>query len=275
MAAVLPVSAAQAMDEASMPPPGLYYIGYLYHYRAEDFHLPGTRAKLPGENKARITSTLQRLMWISDWKLLGADYGMEAIVPWTHSKLDFGLYGIKDSVTGLSDSYISPLLLGWHGPRWDTSLGVGTWLNNGSTGSLASPGRGYKSWSVNGGGTWYLDEGKSSSISAMLRWERFEGNAQGYRKGDEAYLEWGAGKRWGLVQASVVGYSQWQLSGDQGPGAGRFHNARHAVGGQLSYIFWREKIMLRAAYYKEFHAQAGTGLEPQGSLLRLTFIKAF
>ena len=83
-------------------------------------------------------------------------------------------------------------------------------------------------------------------------------------------------ENYGLLQAGVVGYSQWQLTDDSGPAALiGVHSAHHAAGAQVSYIFWPQKAMLRAAFFREFNVRAGSGLATRGNLLRLTWIKAF
>lgn len=275
-AAALYMPVAQAMDDATTPPPGLYHLAYLLNYRVSDFRLPGTEQRLSGDNRATVTTVINRVIWISDWKVLGADYGVDFIAPVTRTSLKFNSFGLQESSTGVGDVYLGPLILGWHTPRWDVSVGAGWWLDNGRSGGLADPGRGYKTASINGGATYYLDEGRTASASAMLHLERNGKNDVGFRFGNNLKIDWGVGKRWGLLQASVVGYSQWQLTDDSGPAAlTGAHSAHHAAGVQVSYIFWPQKAMLRAAFFREFNVRAGSGLATRGNLLRLTWIKAF
>ena len=266
----------EAMDDATTPPPGLYYLGYLFNYRSSDLHLPGSNARLPGDVEIKNTSVINRLMWITDHKLLGADYGMEIMVPMTRSSLQSTTYGVDFSESGGADIYLSPLILGWHTPRWDVSAGAGVWLDNGRVGNtLLGPGTGYKRHVISGGATYYLDEARAWSASALLNYQHNDRSSYGWRFGDQVSMDWGLGRRWGLLQAGVVGYSRWQVRRDQGLGTADSYAQNHAVGLQASYIFWPAKMMLRAAYYKEFDTRAGSLPATKGDLLRLTLIKAF
>ena len=264
----------EAMDDASTPPPGLYYLGYFLNYRSNNLRTPVSNERVPGDVRVENTSFVNRLMWMTDSKLLGADYGMEVIVPMVHSSMHSSTYGLDRHESGGSDIYLSPLILGWHMPRWDVSAGAGVWLDSGRAGALG-PGLGYQRYVLSGGATYYLDEAKVWSTSALLHYQRNGKADHGWRFGDQASVEWGVGRRWGLLQTGVVGYSRWQVSRDQGLGTLDGYAQNHAVGLQASYIFLPAKMMLRAAYYKEFGAKAATLPVPQGDLLRLTLIKAF
>jgi len=77
------------------------------------------------------------------------------------------------------------------------------------------------------------------------------------------------------VQAGLVGYSQWQISDDKGPGATSQHSSRHALGAELVYPVPGAGVFLKGAVYKEVSATAGTGALPKGSLVRFTVVKAF
>lgn len=266
----------EAMDDASSPPPGLYYLGYLFNYRSSDLYMPGNNARLPGDVQLKSTSVINRLMWITDHKLLGADYGMEVIVPMARNSLQSPTYGVDLSESGGADIYVSPLILGWHTPRWDVSVGTGVWLDNARVGdAFLGPGAGYKRYVVSGGATYYLDEARSWSASALLHYQHNDRASYGWRFGDQVSMDWGFGRRWGPLQAGVVGYSRWQVQRDEGLGTADSYAQNHAVGLQASYIFLQAKMMLRAAYYKEFGAKAGSLPATQGDLLRLTVIKAF
>lgn len=263
----------EAMDDASTPPPGLYYLGYLFHYRSSDIRLPLSNERVPGDVRMENTSFVNRLMWITDRKLLGADYGMEIIAPMVRSTVHSSSYGLDLHETGGSDIYLSPLILGWHTPRWDASVGTGVWLDNARVGALG-PGLGYKRYVLSGGVTYYLDEARSWSASALLHYQRNARTDYGWRFGDQASMDWSVGKRWGVVQAGVVGYSRWQVKRDEGLGALDGYAQAHAIGLQASYIHLPTRMMLRAAYYKEFGAKAASTPTMQGDLLRLTLIKA-
>lgn len=269
------VPGVEGLQGASVPPPGFYYLGYLVNYNIDDFRAPGTSSNLPGHNRGTVTALANRFVWISQYKLLGADYGMEAIVPVMRTSLTINAAGISDTRSGVGDVYVGPLVLGWHGAQWDAVAAAGMWLDSGNTDHPASAGKGFKSTMLTGGATYYFDAAKTISGSALMRFERNGKNDAGFRHGNQVTVEWGLAKVLGAVQAGVVGYSQWQTSNDSGPGASGNKSSRHALGAEVVYPIASAGVFLKGAVYKEFRAEAGTGPQPKGNLVRLTMVKAF
>ena len=268
------VPGVEGIQAASAPPPGVYYLGYLVNYNINSFRAPGSSTNLPGHNSGTVTALANRFVWMTGHQVLGADYGVEAIVPLLRTSLTINAAGISDSRSGVGDVYVGPLVLGWHGTQWDAVAAAGMWLDSGSTGQPASAGKGFKSTMLTGGLTYYFDTAKTLSGSALLRFERHGKTDSGLRHGNQVTMEWGLGKAFGPVQAGVVGYSQWQTSNDSGPGASLNKSSRHALGAEVVYPM-APGLALTGAVYKELRAEAGTGPQPKGSLVRLTLVKAF
>lgn len=269
------VAGVEGIQAASVPPPGVYYLGYLVNYESESVRAPGGSADLPGNNSIKVTALANRLVWISNHKVLGADYGAEVIVPVARTRLDLGAVPVADSRTGTGDIFLGPLVLGWHGNRWDAVAAAGVWIDSGSTGNPASPGKGYKSTMLTGGGTYYLGAAKTLSVSALMRYENNGKTSAGFKPGDQVTLEWGVGQRVGPVSLGVVGYEQHQVSDDSGTGASGNRSSRSAIGAEVVYPIFSAGLVLKGAYYREHRAEAGTGVEPKGNLMRLTVVKAF
>ncbi|WP_424860002.1 SphA family protein [Tepidimonas sp. HKU77] len=269
------VPGVEGLQAASVPPPGTYYVAYLINYNIDDFRAPGTSDNLPGHNRGTVTALANRLVWISEHKVLGADYGVEAIVPLMRASLTINAAGISDTRSGVGDVYLGPLVLGWHGPQWDAVAAAGVWLDNASTSHPASAGKGFKSTMLTGGLTYYFDTAKTWSGSGLVRFERNGKNDAGLRPGNQVSLEWGLGKSFGGWQAGLVGYSQWQTSKDSGPGASNQKSSRHAMGAEVVYPVPGAGMFLKGALYKEVSAEAGTNPQPKGTLLRFTLVKAF
>ena len=269
------VPGVEGIQNASAPPPGFYYLGYLVHYNINSFRIPGTSTNLPGSNKGNVTALANRFVWMTGHKLLGADYGVEAIVPIVRTSLKVSAAGLYDRDTGVGDVYLGPLVLGWHGQQWDAVAAAGMWLDTGSTSDPASAGHGYKSTMLTGGLTYYFDSEKTISGAGLLRFERHGKMDSGFRHGNQLTLEWGLGKAFGPLQAGVVGYSQWQTSNDSGFGAGNDKSSRHALGAEVAYPL-APGLVVKGALYKELRAEAGSsGPQPKGTLLRMTLLKAF
>lgn len=269
------VPGVEGIQAASVPPPGVYYLGYMVNYSIDSLRAPGSSDDVPLKNTGTVSALANRLVWISTNKVLGADFGMETIVPVLRTSLTFNAPGISESKSGVGDVYLGPVVLGWHGPRWDAVAAAGVWLNSGSDGTPASPGNGYKSTMLTGGATYYFDEAKSFSGSALMRYEINGRTSSGFKPGHQVSLEWGFGKGVGPVQVGLVGYDQWQVSDDSGAGATTKRSGRHAVGAEVVYPIMSSGVILKAAAYKEYSAKGGSGPEPKGSLVRFTFVKFF
>lgn len=269
------VPGVEGIQAASVPPPGTYYLGYLVDYNIEQLKAPGTSNDIPGHNTGTVVALANRVVWISPYKFLGADYGMETIVPVVGTSLTFNAPGISESQTGLGDVYLGPVVLGWHGANWDAVAAAGLWLDNGTSSTPAAPGKGYKSTMLTGGATYYFDADKKISASALMRFETNSEKSGGFKPGNQVTLEWGIAKVMGAVQVGVVGYDQVQVSNDSGPGASTSNSSRHAIGAEVVLPILSAGVFLKAAAYKEYRAEAGTGPESVGNLLRFSFVKAF
>ena len=269
------VPGVEGIQGASVPPPGTYYLGYLVNYNIEQLKSPGTSNDIPGSNTGTVVALANRVVWISTRKFLGADFGMETIVPVLGTSLTFNTPGISDTQTGLGDVYLGPVVLGWHGANWDAVAAAGFWLDNASSSTPAAPGKGYKSTMLTGGATYYFDAAKQISGSALMRFETNSEKSNGFKPGNQVTVEWGIGKVMGPVQLGVVGYDQMQVSNDSGPGASGNSASRHAIGAEVVLPILSAGVFLKAAAYKEYRSEAGTGPETMGNLFRFTFVKAF
>lgn len=225
------VAGVEGLQGPSVPPPGMYYLGYLVHYDINSLRAPGSSDALPGRNKGSVTAVANRLVWVTKHKFLGADYGMETIIPVMRTSLDFA--NSKDS--GVGDVYVGPLVLGWHGAQWDAVAAAGMWLDTASTSQPAAPGKGFKSTMLTGGLTYYFDGAKTITGSALARYEFNTRKDNGIRPGQQLTVEWGLGKSFGTFSAGMVGYSQLQTTRDKGAGARSDKSSVHAVGAEVVY----------------------------------------
>ena len=265
----------EGIQGASLPPPGVYGLLYGVNYNINSFRAPETSDRLPGRNKGTVFALAGRMVWVTNQKVLGADYGMEAIVPFQRTALTVEAAGASDTRSGFGDIFLGPVILGWHGARWDALAALGWWLDTGSTGKLASPGKGYKSLMLTGGGTYYFDDARTLSVSGLMRWERHGRDKYDIRQGDSTTLEWGIGKKVGPVQLGLVGYDQWQTSSDKGPGViqgSKF--SKHAIGAEVIYPL-SQKTILKGAFYQEWKVNAGRTPATKGNLFRIGLVKAF
>lgn len=268
------VPGVEGLQAPSVPPEGVYYLGYLVNYNINSLRAPGSSEDVPGRNKGTVTALANRLVWVTKHKFLGADYGVETIIPVMRTSLTFNGAGVSDSSSGVGDIYLGPVVLGWHGPQWDAVAAAGLWLDNASSSNPAAPGKGFKSTMLTGGLTYYFDGAKTISGSALARYE-INTKKDGFRPGQQLTVEWGLGKSFGAFSAGMVGYSQWQTTKDKGVGASDDKSERHAVGAEVVYPILSAGVFLKGAVYKEFSAKGGSGAQTKGSLVRFSLVKAF
>lgn len=268
------VPGVEGINGASAPPPGLYYRGYLVHYNIDSLR-DGSGNAAPGHNGGEVTALANRFVWMTDRRVLGANYGLEAIVPIQDISLRFDGVGVRDRDSGVGDLFLSPLILAWHSERWDAVAAAGYWFDTGDFAAdrPASIGKGFGSTMLTLGGTWYLDSERSWSLSALSRYEiHGEQDDTGITPGDSLVVEWGLGHRLdnGLT-LGLVGYDAWQLERDSGAAASGDKAEQHAIGAEVGYFWPALGLGLNGAFYHEYDNRAA----PQGDLLRLTLTKAF
>ncbi|WP_417605533.1 SphA family protein [Oceanimonas baumannii] len=266
------VPGVEGLKGSVVPPPGIYYRGYLVHYDIDALR-DDQGTKLPDSNTGSVSALVNRFIWMTDKKILNADYGMEAIIPLQRTSLDFGIAGIDSTERGVGDVFVSPLVLGWHGQQWDAVAAAGIWLDTGEYSSTepASIGKGFRTTMLTLGGTYYPDAAKSWSLSALSRYEiKSKQDETGITPGDSWLVEWGIGKQLDNgLELGVIGYNSWQLENSKGAPAGKAE--KHALGIEGSY-FWPSLMLgLNAAYLNEYEVHNG----PSGDMFRLTLTKVF
>ncbi|CAM4238026.1 transporter [Vreelandella rituensis] len=268
----------EGLSAAAAPPEGLYYRGYLLRYDVDNFN-DGSGAAVPGDNSGTVTALAHRFIWMTDKQFLGADYGMETIIPMLDIEFDLDVAGgqsFKDD--GIGDLFVGPVILGWHGAQWDATFAAGHWFDTADFDARnpASVGKGYGSTMLTLGGMWHFDQEKRWNVSALSRYEiKTEQDNTGITPGDSWLVEWGIGHRLANgLELGLVGYDAWQLEADEdAPTSDKAE--RHAVGAEAGYFWPTAGVMLKGAYYHEYDASAGglKGLESEGNTVRLQLTK--
>jgi hypothetical protein len=262
---------AEGIKGASLPPPGLYFRDYTFAYFADEF--------TDGPPVFEITAFINapRLIWMTDWKVFGAHYGMDVIVPFGYMDWEAGAPGAvtKDSYSGIGDIQIEPLLLAWHLPRHDIAAGYAVWAPTGDF-SPQRPdilAKGFWSHMLTLGGTYYFDAEKTWALSLLSRYEICHEQEQtDIRPGDVFTLEWGLSKsvRENL-DVGLTGYWQQQTSRDSGSLATPKLDRKIGLGAEVSGLCPVIGCFVSARYAREFDAVE----RPEGHLLTLTVTKRF
>ncbi|MBK1851271.1 transporter [Marinobacter sp. 1-4A] len=266
------VPGVEGIGGPAVPPPGVYYRGYLVRYDIDNLR-DGQANKAPGKNTGEVTALANRFIWITDKTFLGANYGVETIIPLQNTSLDFRGVGVKDSDSGLGDIFVGPVVLGWHGQQWDAVFAAGHWFETASYEPTepASIGKGHGTTMLTLGGNWHFDADKNWSFSALSRYEiKTEQDDTGVTPGDSYLIEWALSHRLDTgLDIGLVGYEAWQLEGDKGGSTDKAE--KHALGAEAGYFWPNHGLGLNAAFYQEYNNEAG----PEGALLRLHLTKVF
>jgi hypothetical protein len=222
------------VKSGTQPNPGLY-VGMLYYRYYTDTikDRNGDRITLdPNQGGSQtINAFVPLVTYISQAKVLGANYGMMAVMPLANGSLEAPAFGFgPDISTGPGDLYLVPLQLGWHLPRADATIAFGFFAPTGryTSGAADNVGKGMWSYEFSGGTTVYLDERKTLSVATTAYWEihskkKDSGSIPigpltltGVTVGQLLTLEGGVGKSFldGAASAGLAYYTQSKVTAD-------------------------------------------------------------
>ena len=192
---------SEGIKGATLPPPGFYFEDYnsFYFYHK----VPGFGGQLQtGFDQYSYTQS-PRLMWVTPWKLLGADLGAAVRIPFTWQEYTRNVLHVvppnlqpgigpanlgsffyaktTDAHFGLSDIQIEPLILAWHWKQIDAVASYSFWAPTGDfPGGADNQNTGYLFYTLGQvywthmftlGATWYCDAKKTWAISLLNRYE--------------------------------------------------------------------------------------------------------
>lgn len=264
----------EGLKGATLPPPGLWLRDYNYFYYTDRLNDPDGD-KVPIDFEAFAYVNAFRPVWITDVKVLGANYGCDVLVPLVYE--DVKVNGVRQNESGLGDIFVEPVTLSWHWQQADASVGYGLWVPTGDadpekalTGGV---GQGHWSHMFTAGGTVYFDTRKTWSFSALGRYEIHTANNDyaGLEAGDTLSLEWGLGKALAQsVEVGVIGYWQAQTTDDSGLAIEEKDHVV-AVGPEISLFCSKLGLFASLRYAYEVTAED----RPQGHTGVLTLTKKF
>ena len=277
----------------SLPGPGLYA-------GDNNFFCYGTSDLVP-DYKSFIYLQAPQLTWITPWKILGANYGMNVMVPLIYNDTRYKEFQGSPSIPtpivlseglnrfGVGDIEIEPLLLSWHLQQFDFTAGYGFWAPTGdyNNSSLVNLGDGLWTQMITLGGTWYLDHEKTWAFSIL---NHFEFNSQvpgiliGYQSPASPApvyhpsipcstytMEWGASKTvYKKIDVGIVGYYQQQFMYQNGAAA--FNDSQvAAIGPEIRSEFPGIGLAVSLRYEYQFLADNS----PHGQMVDFRISKQF
>ena len=267
------VPGSEGIKGASLPPPGVYFRDYNFFYWADQLNDSSGRKIGPADLDNFTYATIPRVIWITDTKFLGGFVGLDALLPIVYQQTSLNTPGgpYSGSTFGIGD-FFAEGTLSWHPKQFDFAIGSGVWAPTGDSGpNTTRIGKGFWTFMQTAGATWYIDEAKTWTVSAL---NRFEFNTQQrdthITPGDAYTLEWGISKSLCKeADLGVVGYYQRQVTANSDKLSSL--NSVAAIGPEVSFMFPKQMIFISLRYNYEFMAKS----RAQGNAVTLTLTKAF
>src|SRR6266478_1742106 len=153
------------------PEPGLTYANSFMEYSFDQFR-PASGAIVEPRNAA-VFIDINAFEWVTKKKILGGNYALAALLPFTNSSISSPTLGAIGGGGGFSDSFYQPFTLGWHFKRADIQVAYGFFAPTGrfTAGVTNNTGTGHWTHSPTAGETFYLTNNKRTSVSAYQLYE--------------------------------------------------------------------------------------------------------
>lgn len=224
-------------------------------------------------------------VWNTGYKFLGADYAMLISLPFANTSVGASLdtltninlanqavsmgknLSVDDSAFDVSDIYVQPILLGWHGEHYDVSTGYGFYAPTGKydKSDVANTGLGFWGHQFQLAGAYYPFANKGTALMLAGTYEiNHETQGKDFTQDSHFTLNWGLSQYLpitdnALLEIGPAGYSQWQVQDNHGSDQPSFLNSPnqvHAVGGQIGLALPKADTKLTFHYFTEFDAES-------------------
>jgi hypothetical protein len=220
------VKGEYGLMSGTMAPPG-FYVGALGAFSwADELKTPEgdtlTGPKLSQEIFGPLVS------YVSDFKILGGNYGAMAVVPFANILIDFPRLDHSGSTgIALSQIFVSPVNIGWHFPQFDLTFSYGFYAPTGRYTAGASNNTSLGMWchELSLRGTVFFDPAKNWHLSTAVFYD-INGKKKDldWKTGDPLTLMYGLGVNYGSGRLfkgwlGVAGYGQWQVTDTTGADA--------------------------------------------------------
>jgi hypothetical protein len=197
------------------PPPGLYYLNYLGGYTGKLKDGSGNNVMLGSATPSvDVVFNCSRFVFITPFKVLGANVGMHTIIPVVSQNVDMG--GSK-SMTSIGDIDFNPFYLAWHTKKnihimsgVDFYAPTGHYNKNDARTSV-------------GANTWLIEPQLIISYFNKSGWEtsgrvmynfKTTNQATQYHSGQDFHFDYLVGKHFGPLGLGASGYALKQTTND-------------------------------------------------------------
>jgi hypothetical protein len=279
------------------PEPGVYGAAYNYYYRTDrlnDDHgdeirsvtiNPGPGPGIPVNIDVDLDlyALAVPLIWVSDWKVLGARYGALVAPTFANASVEASLSigrrlggDAEISTFSVGDPFVQPIWLDWSGKHWEVSAAYGFYaaagkydtddrLVSGNPVTVEDPdniGFGFWTHQWQAAAAWYPFDHKGTAVTGVATYEyHSEKEDFDVQPGECVTLNWGVSQfipltsdQHLLFEIGPAGWNGWQVSADRGTDAASNRRDRtHAAGGQLglTYLPWFLAVNFHGFYEYE------------------------
>lgn len=265
---------SEGVKAATLPPPGFYWRMHNQFVNSNTLTDKDGDALDVGYDLS-FYLLINTFAWISNTKILGADFGADVIIPLVYTDVEIRASGVEDNEFGLSDIALESFL-SWHGDRYDAAFGLTVYIPTGEydKNKPASPGKDFWTGMITLGGTYYFDAQKTWSASILSRYEiHSKKDESDVRLGDDFHFEWGIGKTLAKIwDVGLTGYCQWQVTDDRGSGVRwdtSVHDRVYAIGPEVRVFIQPAEFFISLRSQWEF----GSEDRAEGNVTTLTLTK--
>ena len=253
------------------PPPGTYLLNYINYYTAGSFKDKDGNSAIPKFSLDAVAEVI-RLVHVTDYKLLGGNIGMQAILPIVHLEVEVPFR--SQSNNGLGDLVISPLILSWHSKNLHYVVGLDVDMPTGAykKEDLANIGRNYWTFVPIVAATYMTDFG--FEVSGKFMYDiNTKNDATSYQSGQEFHFDYTIAQKMNAVTTGLGGYFYKQVTNDEQYGikVGSDGNKGQvfAIGPQVKYDY--KNMSFAFKFQKELFVEN----KPAGNKFWLNMLYAF
>jgi hypothetical protein len=266
-------------------PVGTYGLGMYYDYSADTLRDSNgdSRPALSNGGSVDVRVAIAGMVKTTDKKLFGGNYAFGIYAAALNNAVEAPIFQTDtETSTGLTDTYIQPIWLGWTTKRADFMAGLGVFAPTGRYTAGADDNRGLGMWSYEAfaGTTVYFDEARTWHFAATAFYETHgKKEDTDIRVGDILTIEGGFGKSFldGAANAGLAYYAQWKVSSDDfgaTPPAGPFLGKHevYGIGPELILpLASKSKLYGFASLRYFWETGARTALEGESFVLTFVF----
>lgn len=280
---------AEDFAVGALPPPGTYLVNYLIFAQKKTIKdNSGNSALPPGASfKGDVVVEVPRLIYVSPFTVLGANWGAHIFVPFYSADLQAGTAGaggigshsniIDSREKGIGDIIFSPAVFGWHfSPNLHAVAALDIYAPTGNY-KVARPATQIISrniWTVEPVlAVSYLKNGFDISAKFMYDFNS-ENDDTDTEPGQEFHMDWalGYGVKSGL-SGGLIGYNYWQTTDDEVNGV-EVQDQKGRIGGIGFGIKYWPKMGPFSMTFKQYWEYGGRNL-PSGQQTQLKIAYAF